>query len=718
MSKKIISVLLSVTLVLSLFTVFISADELSPVMKKSLSQLQGELSGFYKTAKSQVARDDWENIPGASQLPETKVLDDQAQQARTLAKNGNIVECENFLIDLYGGWDAEKNDYKDGNKPYTPMQNAGLLRGRPFDDYIARDPEYGYVKISAVLGEVTAKAYEIDPETGEYKELKDENGNPILVRQQGSEPFGVSTNPGQYTIDSWYNFAVQIKKMQEFMSVTPQYPTSQLSVSTRSEVQKALDGYRAAYDALELIPSETDPGLTEEQKAEKREINRLKSILKLIVDCYDGYSVGDTTQVDNVLAFAALWDDFYQKQDGSTTQEKVDALNDWFIINGISYKVYIADPDSTEPEKDNASYVALDDTYLQNLKKWVNTANELINDPNATVEQLEQYVNVNETYYDKDGNWKLVDEAEDPAYVRANFVTSITDYHYIREQVVADYNGHLFVSTNYRNAKMAIIAQAENDYNDKRYEGAEAEYQALIQSCEAGDRLLNGSVKNPTEQMFWDAIAQIQAAYETLYAKRKETPTHVVLYDKITEFVKTVPVDSNGTQSMYTEDSWNALKTAIADYESQVEVYNKLVEEINADTSLSENEKAEAIAAELEKVNIKAFLMNDKYNALVLISSNVSSEDVYNAARAILEKAGELYVLLSDDLDLTPYTQESFDRFAAAYEALKEAMDTLAQEKRDGALALSYGDQEILNLVAALISAQAQLEYNPNTCND
>lgn len=55
MSKKIISVLLSVTLVLSLFTVFISADELSPVMKKSLSQLQGELSGFYKTAKSQVA---------------------------------------------------------------------------------------------------------------------------------------------------------------------------------------------------------------------------------------------------------------------------------------------------------------------------------------------------------------------------------------------------------------------------------------------------------------------------------------------------------------------------------------------------------------------------------------------------------------------------------------------------------------------------------------
>ena len=172
---------------------------------------------------------------------------------------------------------------------------------------------------------------------------------------------------------------------------------------------------------------------------------------------------------------------------------------------------------------------------------------------------------------------------------------------------------------------------------------------------------MNGSVKNPTEQMFWDAIAQIQAAYETLYAKRKETPTHVVLYDKITEFVKTVPVDSNGTQSTYTEDSWNALKTAIADYESQVEAYNKLVEEINADTSLSENEKAEAIAAELEKVNIKAFLMNDKYNALVLISSNVSSEDVYNAARAILEKAGELYVLLSDDLDLTPYTQESFD---------------------------------------------------------
>ena len=169
---------------------------------------------------------------------------------------------------------------------------------------------------------------------------------------------------------------------------------------------------------------------------------------------------------------------------------------------------------------------------------------------------------------------------------------------------------------------------------------------------------------------------------------------------------------------MYTEDSWNALKTAIADYESQVEIYNKRVEEINADASLSENEKAEAIAAELEKVNIKAFLMNDKYNALVLISSNVSSEDVYNAARAILEKAGELYLLLSDDLDLTPYTQESFDRFAAAYEALKEAMDILAQEKRDGALALSYGDQEILNLVAALISAQAQLEYNPNTCND
>lgn len=718
MSKKIISILLSVTLVLSLFTVFISADELSPVMKKTLSQLQGELSGFYKTAKAQIARDDWENIPGASQLPETKALEEQAQQARTLAKSGSLVECENFLLDLYGGWDAEKNEYKDGNKPYTPMQNACLLRGEAFDDYIARDPEYGYVKVCAVLGDVTIKDFVIDPETGLVTELKDENGNPIYVRRPGSDPTWVSTNPGQYTIDSWYNFAVQIKKVQEFMSVTSQYPTSQLSVSSRSEVQKVLDVYRAAYDALELIPSETDPSLTEEQKAEKREINRLKSILKLIVDCYDGSSVSDTTQVDNVLAFGALWDDFYQKQDGSTTQEKVDALNDWFIVNGVSYKVYISDPNSTEPEKDNASYVALDDTYLQNLKNWIKTANELIDDPNATVEQLEQYVNVNETYKDKENNWKLVDEEADPAYIRANFVTCISDYHYFREQVVGDYNGHLFSGTNYRNAKIAIISQAENDYNDKRYEGAEAEYQALIQSCEAGDRLLSGSVKNPTEQMFWDAMAQIQAAYEKLYAKRKETPTHVVLYEKITEFVKTVPVDSNGNQSTYTEDSWKALKTAIADYESQVEIYNKRVEEINADTSLSENEKAEAIAAELEKVNIKAFLMNDKYNALVLITSNVSSEDVYNAARAILEKAGELYLLLSDDLDLTPYTQESFERFAAAYEALKNALDILAQEKSDGALSLSYGDQEILNLVAALISAQAQLEYNPNTCND
>ncbi len=730
MSKKLISVLLSLTLLLSLFTVFISADEatVSPVMKKEFSTLLNEIRGFIQTGNMVIKKDDWQNVEGATgPVWQTEKLQERVDKASALyvKYSGNknpsqddIKTVEDFLLQLYGGWDPEWETieadgtksygaYIGGNLPYSPVQNALYLRSYAFDNYVARDEEYGYDKLTLVLGEATGKHLIVDetkPEViinvdGEdiiargkvLIEEKDENGKPVLVRNKVKDG-GIYTNPGQYTIDSWYKFSKQIIKTTTMMVPTTEFPQSELATLTRSTVNKKLDEYRAAYDQLELIPSETDTTLTEEQKAEKREENRLRSIIFLMLEIWEDPKADSN---DNKYSYRFTYEDFLTKQDGSTTQEKIDEVNKWFVDNEISYKL----PD-----------LSLDETKKDNVRAWLSAAEAAAKDENSTKEELLKFVNLRERYTDDEGSTLYVDDAEDPAKVRAEKETVLDDYTSLRDEVLSDFANSTFTGTNYRNTKNAIINQATSDYLAGRYKGADAEYQALYKSCETGDALLNVTWEPTKEASFWGAIQEVMTAYEALVKLRSNDPVHMLIYNEIEAFMA-----DEANKALYTEESWKALEDAVAAYRMQVTEYDAKIKEIDA-SDMTDAEKAEATAAELEKLNVKAYTMNEKYKGLVLVSSKVTSNEILNAARAMVAKAQLTYDFLEGE-DM-PYTQESFARFQKAYLELKTAVETVTNEITKNSAILSYGDQDLLALIVNLVTAQAGLVYSPDTCND
>lgn len=716
MYKKVISIFLSVSILLSFTVVTAFADsEVSPIMRKDYATLKNELRGFIITAKSQIDRDDWQNIPGeTAPIWQTRKLQERRDLAAQLyASNASIKEIEDFLLKLFGGWDPEKEvisgdtktygGYIGGNLPYSPMQNALLLRGWAFDRYVALDPQYGYDKFTPVIGEVTiqhrivtkpAVIIEVDGEEiiaeGEGSEIeKDANGDPVLVRSEIKDVCGIATNPGQYTIESWYNFAKQINKTLNVMYSTDEFPASELITLTRSQVQKKLDEYRAAVDALELIPSETDPNLTEEQKAEKRENNRLRSIAQLLVDSWDD---PEANNYPNPLAYRHSYDTILNRQDGSTTQAKIDEINEWLSSHDISYKL---------------TGLATDKTKTEEYRAWFQQMEAVAFDKNSTTEELKKYINFRETYA-YDYQMLYVDEAEDPAKIRAEYETTI-DYAHIRETVYTEFYSQIFCSRNYSPVKNAIYQQAESDRLAHRYDGAEAEFQKFLKGFDKGDSLNQETIKITTESQYWDALSDVMAAYEELLKYRIDKPMHELLYEKIIAFIK-----DSSNKSLYTDESWQQLEHAVAAYEEQLKI-NKVINDEIAVSNMSESEKAEATAAALEELNVKAYLMNEKFNALVPLSVKVTTNEILNAANQLLAKAQQVYDFLEGE-DM-PYTQESFLEFERAYMALKLVLQTIHDENLKNGSYSSYGDSDILSLMVDLIVAQTGLIYMPETCD-
>lgn len=261
MKKRILSFMLVLAMSFSLGAVFtFAADDTGPVTGMTASELKTQIQGFVQTANGLIKRDDWEKIPGASKSPATTTLENQREQAKAVYTAGNIAEMESFLIDLFGGWDAEKKEFVLGDKPYSEFKEAIMLKGLNEETAYG---EKGYWEILPVIGNVEITK-------------KDEDGNEIKEVVELRD----YTNPGQYTVESWAKFREQLDFLNEYLTVSD--GVMPYMNATRSEVYFILQDYYAAYDALELLPSGQDP-----------EINRLNSLLKEVLDFEDrkGYPV-------------------------------------------------------------------------------------------------------------------------------------------------------------------------------------------------------------------------------------------------------------------------------------------------------------------------------------------------------------------------------------------------------------------------------------------
>jgi len=127
MKKKILAVLLAITMVTSLSSafaveIFAAEPELSPIMGKTMIAMRNEISSFISIAAGQIERDDYQNMPEGLQNihPQTLILQEKHDRARTVRSSGDINLMEEFLLEIYGGWDPEKGssgDYLEGNKP-------------------------------------------------------------------------------------------------------------------------------------------------------------------------------------------------------------------------------------------------------------------------------------------------------------------------------------------------------------------------------------------------------------------------------------------------------------------------------------------------------------------------------------------------------------------------------------------------------------------------
>ena len=69
MKKRILSFMLVLAMSFSLGAVFtFAADDTGPVTGMTASELKTQIQGFVQTANGLIKRDDWEKIPGASNL--------------------------------------------------------------------------------------------------------------------------------------------------------------------------------------------------------------------------------------------------------------------------------------------------------------------------------------------------------------------------------------------------------------------------------------------------------------------------------------------------------------------------------------------------------------------------------------------------------------------------------------------------------------------------
>ena len=178
MKKRIACLVLILALVSSLAAVMTIPMSAARITDKTDSALKGELTQFVKNAQSTIAKDDYQNIPGATKHPLTEQLEQKLNEAMTLmaelGKTKTMDDVEAFLVDLFGGWEKKynedgeylKDDYKDSNLPFTELQNALMVRWAGIDEAFYQDEQIGYLNL--VRAEYTIESWEKVMEVIDY----------------------------------------------------------------------------------------------------------------------------------------------------------------------------------------------------------------------------------------------------------------------------------------------------------------------------------------------------------------------------------------------------------------------------------------------------------------------------------------------------------------------------------------------------------------------
>ena len=418
MEKKFLSFILVFAMVFSFGTVL--PLQAINIYGWSEAELNGYTQGFVQRANFLIRRDDWQNIPGGSKAPATIVLENYIKEAKIVCNTGDITDMQNFLLDLFGGWDFDRDDFVDPDKPYSEFRKAIMLEGLGEETAYG---EKGYWDLLPVIGEVQTTT--IDKDGNEVKEI-------VQIRDY--------TNPGQYTEDSWNKFREQLNRLKDFMTVVDGW--SPYMGATRSEVYHILQDYYSAYDGLEFLPSGQDP-----------EANRLKCLLKEVLD--------------------------FETREGFSIQK-------WF--DGVT--------------------VNTDSAEMKAFQNWLVSAEQLVDNPTATADQLKQYVYTGTLIGDPNDESVLIETPEGEVGVYAG------EYTFYYDNMQLAFEQSVMLDTGYRSACDKIYDEAFADYESGRY--MEEDWDIFLKAFEEGDDLLSiswsGDVQK-TEDQFLSALQKVQSAY-------------------------------------------------------------------------------------------------------------------------------------------------------------------------------------------------------------
>ncbi len=618
MKKRILSFMLVLAMSFSLGAVFtFAADDTGPITGMTASELKTQIQAFVQTANPLIKRDDWEKIPGASKSPATTTLENQIEQAKAVHKSGNVAEMESFLIDLFGGWDAEAKDFVYGDKPYSEFKEAIMLKG--LDDETARG-EKGYWDLLPIIGEVEVTK-------------KDEDGNEIKEIVQLRD----YTNPGQYTAESWDNFREQLDFLNVYLTVVD--GVMPYMNATRSEVYFILQDYYAAYDALELLPSGQDP-----------EVNRLNSLLKEVLDFEDrkGYPV--------------------QK---------------WF--DGVT--------------------INTDSVEMQAFKDWIAAAEQLVDNPDATAEQLKQYVYTGTLIRDPNDDNVLIETPEGQIGLYGGAYT----FYYEKMQTAFELS--VLLDNGYRAARSEIYYEALSDYESGRYK--KEDWDVFLKAFEPGDKLLNTSwiTNQKTEDQFLSALQTVQTAYyDVLLPTRVNDAQHELIYKNAKALYD--GLKEKDELDLYVPDTVVALENALNEYELVLDQLNEYKASGNVDNTV--------LTKMVERANQKAVNIQNAVAGLKLLQDEnaAGTTEILTFAKGVLADAKQCLVNLEEDGGRFGYSidemyfADTINAYNVEIKNLEKQINTLEKEIAEGKTEYSVTNAQLLESVTAVYSAMVDLHLN------
>lgn len=511
MKKRILSAILALAVIASLMTTVsfsafaarqIIIDDLGTAMSRSA--MDSRIDAFLVTAKGQVARDDYQNMPAGMQTKgeATIKLEKQIEEGTDILNNPSKYsdeDVENFLIDLFGGWDSENRTFVDENKPYGDFQDAYLLRYKALDKVLYWGEGNGYA---------------------------------VLVREE-------------YTVESWTPLAEFMERFElEFLTVTPTLQYTGLAVASRSTVYNKLQEYYAL--VAQLVKFDGD-----------LETNRLRGLL------YDTLHTEKTVSLtmDQLLTrpdaddTTELAQQVRKALNLGDKQAALAAAREWYEGALAAFN----DPNATA--EDIKPFLTLDLLMTDTKGNEVDspyTAEELeaevinIKGLPEGEERTEPLYQLNGTEYlkktqqKKDGQY-VFDENGDPV-----FDYTKTTYHFnyaqLRDQLLDEVNKCSLLNNNFRIYKQAMYYEAENNNNTG---GAfnTAAWNAFLTSFSIGDLLLSDPTSKESD--FYIALQDIINGY----AKFSQTQYLVDAYDSYGQSIIKYYKENFITEAAMYEDS-------------------------------------------------------------------------------------------------------------------------------------------------------------------